>query len=107
MTSEVRYERCCLWVLNMPNLKLQDWETDLRAAAISDRYSIFREHLHFLGLSDEPALMMKGTINVTLRMRPGNDLYPKIQNLSNRRAVCYLRVVPQLMYMILTKRMNT
>lgn len=106
MTSDVRYERCCLGYLICRTLNFKIG-TDLRASAIDDRYSVFHEHMRFLELPDEPTVTMKGTINVTLPMRSGNDLYPKIQNLSNRRAACCLRDTHQLMYMILTKRMNT
>ena len=44
--------------------KLKDWEREFRTAAVAHHYTRFREHLRFLGLPDEPALMMRGTLNV-------------------------------------------
>ena len=40
------------------------WERSFRAAARSDNYSLFRDHMKRLGLPDEPKLIVEGTIAV-------------------------------------------
>jgi hypothetical protein len=46
----------------MTKLTGRTWERDFRAAAKTDGYNVFRDHLQFLGLSGEPVKMMEATI---------------------------------------------
>ena len=46
---------------------LDQWEIDFRAAALADGLEVFRDHLKRLDRSDNPSLMLEGTIRL-LRM---------------------------------------
>jgi hypothetical protein len=43
---------------------LRRWEKYFRAAARSDNYELFRNHLQRLGLPEKPELMLQATVNV-------------------------------------------
>jgi hypothetical protein len=43
---------------------LERWEVEFRKAAEADNFVLFRDHLHRLGLPDEPELLVHGTVLV-------------------------------------------
>jgi len=46
----------------MPKNILERWEADFRKAAKADKLVLCRNHLHRLGLPDEPELLVQGTV---------------------------------------------
>ena len=71
----------------MANLAIHKWEQDFRAAAKSDNYDIFCDHLRLLELPSKPFSMLKATIFMVYAMaayytidgRPSDD-FLAIQN---------------------------
>ena len=50
----------------MSNTDLRLWALKFRKDAEADEYTLFRKHLHRLGLPDEPQLLLAGTIDVVI-----------------------------------------
>ena len=50
----------------MSNTDLRRWAVNFRKDAEADEYTLFRNHLHRLGLPDEPQLLLAGTIEVVI-----------------------------------------